>query len=308
MVRGMAFIVVLGMHRSGTSLCASVLQALGVDMAEAPGPGPANLRGHYERSRIVDLNDRVLAMFGRGWDSGGHVLAMPERWMEDARVGAVRAELAAYCRALLAGGGPVGFKDPRTIRLLPLWRTIFAELGVAPRFVYCVRDPAQVARSVATRDAFAAEQADYRWALYNAEMIAGIGADPVCIVPYESWFTAPAETAARLAVHGGLDTDPARCAAALADTLDPALRHDGPGAAPIASRRLHRLILRCVPQGAFDADLRAYAQAFGEFTRLAQPLLVGAEIARVSMIDQARVIGDLNALIERLRRDVRQAA
>ncbi len=46
-----AIVTVLGMHRSGTSLCANVLQVLGVDMAEGPGASPANQRGHWERAR-----------------------------------------------------------------------------------------------------------------------------------------------------------------------------------------------------------------------------------------------------------------
>ena len=48
-------VVVLGMHRSGTSLCAHVLSAMGIDMADELRAIPANAKGHWERWEIVEL-------------------------------------------------------------------------------------------------------------------------------------------------------------------------------------------------------------------------------------------------------------
>src|ERR1700730_15018756 len=66
-------VMVLGMHRSGTSLCSHVLSVLGVDMADRMFPrggetaGPDNPRGHWERWEIVDFHDRILAHFNRAY-------------------------------------------------------------------------------------------------------------------------------------------------------------------------------------------------------------------------------------------------
>jgi hypothetical protein len=66
-------VLVLGMHRSGTSLCSHLLSALGVDMADnIPGPGnaspaPDNPRGHWERWEIVEFHDRILGLFNRDY-------------------------------------------------------------------------------------------------------------------------------------------------------------------------------------------------------------------------------------------------
>jgi hypothetical protein len=63
--------MVLGMHRSGTSLCSHVLSALGLDMADnkAPpghdGPSEDNPLGHWERWEIVEFHDRILQFFNR---------------------------------------------------------------------------------------------------------------------------------------------------------------------------------------------------------------------------------------------------
>jgi hypothetical protein len=293
-------ITVLGMHRSGTSLCASVLQAMGVDMAEAAAPSPENQRGHWERPRINDLNESVFAVFGRGWRSAAHVLALPEHWLGDARVQAVRRELAAWIAPRLGGAFPFGFKDPRTSRLLPLWRQVFADLNVVPRFVYCVRDPAQVARSVAARDPFGRDQAEYRWLLYNAGGVAGVGDDPVCVVPYEAWFTDPVGVVCRLADFLGLPPLDAR---ALASVVDGALRHDAAGVAPARklAARLHQRLLDCAGEPRFSTDLCEFCGFVLEFEQLVQPLLVETEVLRASVADQNRVIGDLNGLVRQLR-------
>src|SRR5271163_4802889 len=110
-------VTVLGMHRSGTSLCANMLQMLGVDMAEASGASPANERGHWERARINDLNDQVFAAFGRRWAEAAHVLALPDGWLEDCRVQEVQAALVAWLAPQIGGSRVYGFKDPRTARL-----------------------------------------------------------------------------------------------------------------------------------------------------------------------------------------------
>jgi hypothetical protein len=293
-------VTVLGMHRSGTSLCANMLQMLGVDMADASGASPANERGHWERSRINDLNDLVFAAFGRRWVDASHVLALPDGWLEDARVQQVQAALVGWLAPRLGGGRAFGFKDPRTARLMPMWRQVYERLGAVPRYVFCVRDPAQVARSLSARDRMARGQAEYRWLVYNADAVAGVAGAPVCVVPYEDWFSRPVETARRLAAFVGMGEPDA---GQVHSVIDPDLRHDDEAAVPARAmaRRLHRQILRAVVAGRFDIDLPAFCTCVAEFEQLVQPLLVETEVLRVSVADQHRVIGDLNGLVRQLR-------
>jgi hypothetical protein len=288
------------MHRSGTSLCANILQAMGINMADDAGVGPSNPRGHWERTRINDLNDRVFAMFGRGWNTSAHVLAMPAQWLDDPRVAAVGRELVAW---LLPQWATVrfGFKDPRTARLLPLWRQVFAKLGATPRWVFCVRDPAQVARSVSKRDRMPPQQGAYRWQIYNADAVRGVDDDPVCIIPYEHWFTRPEETGARLAGFIGAAPPPT---ALLRHLIDPALRHDAIAApaAGVLGQTLYGHILASVQGGQFTAELRDYCTVMADFERAVQPLLTDMEVLRVSVIEQNRVIADLDGALRAARR------
>src|SRR5438132_13627300 len=82
-------VLVLGMHRSGTSLCSHLLSALGVDMTDKiPAPGntsltPENPRGHWERWEIVEFHDRILGLFNRDYRGRFHDLALPVAWWTD---------------------------------------------------------------------------------------------------------------------------------------------------------------------------------------------------------------------------------
>jgi hypothetical protein len=290
-------VTVLGMHRSGTSLCAHVLHAMGVDMADTPGASPDNAKGHWERARINDLNDEVLALFGRGWAQASHVLALPEHWASDPRVLTVQDRLVAYLRPLV--GGVFGFKDPRTARLMTMWRGVFRALGARPRFVFCVREPGQVVRSLRARDRMMEAQGEYRWLIYNADAVVGVGGDPACIVSYEDWFSRPVETGERLAAFVGCR---ALGEGELRALIDPELRHDGAQEAALGlAGRLYGLIRAGAGDGALSDAARALAGDVEAFTRVVQPLLVEAEISRASVARQNQVIADLNEALRQAR-------
>lgn len=62
-------LVVVGMHRSGTSALGYCLSRVGASLpVHLVGAGAANERGHWEPEKVIDLNDRYLAAAGSGWD------------------------------------------------------------------------------------------------------------------------------------------------------------------------------------------------------------------------------------------------
>ena len=65
-------VVVTGMHRSGTSLIASFLQALGVNLGDELIEADANNpHGYFEAKEVVRLHQQMLAQMTRGQE-GGH--------------------------------------------------------------------------------------------------------------------------------------------------------------------------------------------------------------------------------------------
>jgi hypothetical protein len=143
-------VVVLGMHRSGTSSVAGALVRLG---AAAPqhlmAPSADNQRGFWESPVIVGLNDAVLAAGGSDWKDW--------RRFDFTKIRKVEADaLRARAKEALAGEfGDVGFavvKDPRMCRLMPFWGSVFAEARWSVRALLPIRSPLEVGRSLYCRD------------------------------------------------------------------------------------------------------------------------------------------------------------
>src|SRR5439155_11899591 len=44
-------------------------------------------------------------------------------------------------------------KDPRICVLLPLWKKVFRDIGISPRYLVTLRSPWEIARSLESRDA-----------------------------------------------------------------------------------------------------------------------------------------------------------
>lgn len=156
-------VIVLGMHRSGTSLVAGSLQAAGVHLGEVNDEAPFNKKGNKEHTAVRNLNDRILAANGATWRSppSGQL-----NW-DDGQ----RAEARAIIQGFDDGPQPWGFKDPRTIWTIEGW------LGLVPhaRLVGVFRAPALSAQSLASRlgDLFVDfDQGLDLWARYNSELLA----------------------------------------------------------------------------------------------------------------------------------------
>jgi hypothetical protein len=143
-------VVVLGMHRSGTSSVAGTLVRLG---AAAPqhliAPNAANETGFWESSVIMDLNDAILAASGSDWKDWRRF--DPER-IDGVEARAFRARANA---ALAEEFGEVGLavmKDPRMCRLMPFWGPVLEEAKCSVRVLLPIRSPLEVAWSLNCRD------------------------------------------------------------------------------------------------------------------------------------------------------------
>ena len=163
-------LVVLGMHRSGTSAVAGCLQRLGVEFGPRLMPATAdNERGYYEHIDVVNLHDRLLMALDRGWDS---TTPWPAHWWEDeARTGRFRAELLALLERDYGSAPLWSIKDPRMCHLLPWWRPVWPLLDTVPIYLIVVRDPREVAASLARRAGKSPTKSHVLWAppLINAE-------------------------------------------------------------------------------------------------------------------------------------------
>jgi hypothetical protein len=148
-----ACIIVSGMHRSGTSATARVVNLLGADIARELMPAIAgnNDRGFWESKAVHDIHESLLEALGSAWDDP---FPLPDRWLEADASRKARHALAAAIATDFAGSRVFIVKDPRLARLLPLWLDLLDELGIEPLVVISVRNPLEVAASLQRRDRF----------------------------------------------------------------------------------------------------------------------------------------------------------
>lgn len=203
-------LVVLGMHRSGTSLLSNALHVLGVDMADTTDHvSVKNPGGFWERPELVAIQDEILEAIGRPIALPSHVLPFPAAWWRSKQVQALKPKLIAYVRQQLASSeNPWGFKDPRTCRLLPLWREVFRELNLEPIYVVALRRPAESSVSMSQKSAarrLSEATGELMWLSYNYDIARHVLLKSAAIViDYDEWFADPAGVGHRLAAGLGL--------------------------------------------------------------------------------------------------------
>jgi hypothetical protein len=138
------------MHRSGTSALAKMLSLLGCDLPATLIPaGPGNEVGHWESRAIALFNDQLLAAAGSAWDDW---LPVNPRFRDTPRWPDFLEKGRIVLRQEFADSPMFVLKDPRICRILPFWLEVLASEDVEPTIVIPVRNPIEVARSLAARD------------------------------------------------------------------------------------------------------------------------------------------------------------
>jgi hypothetical protein len=177
-------VVIIGMHRSGTSAVANAVARLGFalpDETDLITPGPYNERGYWESRRFVTYNDRILQYLGGTWSSPPNPLV---RWEDskspelvELKSGARDFSLREFTEAHMV------LKDPRLCLVLPLWRQVFDRPPVA---VLVLRDPLEVARSLEHRNDFPVSFGLALWRRYVQQSVAAVEGLPVFVADYQS--------------------------------------------------------------------------------------------------------------------------
>ncbi len=231
---------------------------------------------------------------------------MPVGWWMAPGIRAVRNEMITWLRSRIVSG-PIGIKDPRLAFMLPLWNEIYDVLGVEPRYIFCIRNPEQVARSLVKRDGMSQAEAEYRWLVYNVRAISGIAGQPVCVIPYEHWFETYDRCLMHLIQHLGLRWDPSDASLqALADNIvDPLLRHDTPGVRVQSFlRSLHGMIVNDASELKFGDTVRQTALNLSALERVTMPQFQQAAYRAAELQAQ---LSQRDATIAQLRKQLADA-
>jgi len=226
-----AAILVLGMHRSGTSALTWLLGRLGAalpgDAIEASGD---NARGYWESQALVTADDQLLRVVRSSW--------FDPRTLDFSRLSAdgLRSRKNRIREAIESAWGDaplLAIKDPRQCRCVPVIADVLGEMGIEPRALLMLRNPAEIARSLASRDGTTPAYAHLLWLRHMIDAERATRGLMRVVVDYDGMLDDWRGMIARIAPLAGRDgwQPDAADDAAINAFLDPGLRHHRAAAA-----------------------------------------------------------------------------
>lgn len=163
-------VIILGMHRSGTSVITQICQYMGAYLGKEKELMEAtqyNLSGFFENKEITYIDDEILRICGQEWYS-------LEPLMIDFNNPEI-TERMEYLESILSKmfemSDMIGVKDPRMALLLPFWEKIFNKLADEVIYVWEFRNPLEVAESLKRRDGFTKKHSLLLWMNYNLSIL-----------------------------------------------------------------------------------------------------------------------------------------
>ena len=221
-------VLVLGPHRSGTSVIARLIECLGARNSAHTIAGDANNpTGYFEDADINTFNDTVLLpRLGLQWHSIGFVDWSRLNKADRSRLG---LQALAIVRRNYPATQPLSvLKEPRIGVLLPFWLSVLGHAGFDVRIVCAVRDPVSIARSLAARDNFSITHGGMLYVTSWLSILPHIEYLPVALAEFDMVFTQPGKVlrsiAEKLRLPLPADLDE-RLHEFTSSHLDPALRH-----------------------------------------------------------------------------------
>ncbi|WP_106693091.1 sulfotransferase family protein [Paracoccus methylarcula] len=182
-------IMVLGMHRSGTSALAGTLGLLGCTLPKNLMRGnTSNELGHFEPQPLYNLHERLLDSACSHWADW---LPIGDSWFDSPCAQGFQDEITDLLQAEFGSARQFVVKDPRICRLVPIWKRALESLDISPRYIHTHRDPLEVAASLKKRDAIDTDLGLLIWLRHLLDAEAGTRGSPRSFVNYaallQSW-------------------------------------------------------------------------------------------------------------------------
>ena len=223
-VKNSKLVVVLGMHRSGTSAITRGLEVLGVNLGDNLYPAAIdNPKGFWEDNDFLGINEELLAHLDYSVDRLGLIdWQMPSTAIVESLELKAEKLVSERCKK----NALWGFKDPRTARLLPFWQAVFERVGCDVRYVIATRNPISIVESLYKRSGFEGGTTFYLWLEHLIPAISGTMNAKRVVVDYDQLLENPKLQLLRVAkVLGVTAPEPLALFAFESEFLDVGLRH-----------------------------------------------------------------------------------
>lgn len=319
-------VVILGMHRSGTSALTKMVSLLGCDLPKTiMDASPTNETGHWESNRIMELNDRLLESAGTSWNDW---VEFNTNWSESPKADSFRREAQAVLESEFGDSPLFVIKDPRICRMPTFWLSALEEFGARPLVILPLRNPLEVAASLQVRNGFEPALGHLLWLRHVLDAEHSTRGMPRYFTSYDrllaSWPSVAKDAEAALGLHWPRLAD---TAAAEIDTyLAKRLQHhkESPERVtenPLLSnwlRDAYRILSNWASNGeraedfgtldCIRAELNSAASAFSRLVLAGQKALASNSELQSNLEDAQRALAGANDEQSRLRAELEATA
>ena len=224
-------VVVLGMHRSGTSVMTRSLRSMGVDLGNdlMPPVLEENEKGYFEDNSINQINEMILRHFDMTWDS---LDVNPIKLLNGNYLFELRQKSIDLLKSKFNDSSVFGLKNPRIPLLLPFWQSIFKQMNLDVYYIIALRNPMSVASSLEKRNKFDPYKSYYLWFLNNVHSINNTRDKRRLVVDYDALMDHPDDQLLRMAKFLNLDINEIKKDQFIHEFMEGKLRHskfDGNG-------------------------------------------------------------------------------
>ena len=281
------------MHRSGTSAFTGLLESLGVNLGDSlMAAKPDNPLGFFENTFVVDTNEEALSLLGSAWDLP---FPFPDDWPHSLAQAGLDIRICDYLAQEITADQLYAFKDPRLSILLPLWQPCFAAAGIADHYAILVRNPLEIAQSLAARNGFTSNHSLALWLQYMLAAERHTRGRPRGFVDFEQLMATPDQCVEAMFRATGLAIPVTPGDGSAGAPIDAGMRHhDGAellqADCPALVQRAYQLFSQIAARGDTteqdQQDLDALAAEF----EASQALLYSADIT--AQVMQRRALPD----------------
>ena len=224
-------VIVLGMHRSGTSAFTAALQSIGVNLGKISDRStPENARGYFENEAIQNFNEMLLKECKASWNNPFLINITND---VDDKLDSYIDQALTILHEQFDDLTCWAMKDPRNCLLLPFWQKVIRKADIGEiYYIHTIRNPLEVSESLKSRHkknprALCGEQDQniLSWFIHHFLAIKCVDSDNNLVVAYEDLMQSPESTLLRVSRFIGLSPDESQIKRYVSDFLQSDLRH-----------------------------------------------------------------------------------
>lgn len=219
-------LLILGMHRSGTSAVTQLVHLMGAEVGNnlLPGHTEINRKGFWENREIIDVHDEILAKLDSAWFD---FRPLPKKWWLKDDIVPYHLKLIDILERDYSRYDLLVVKDPRICRMLPMWDIVLSNKA---RQIYClivIRHPEEVVGSLVKRDGFDPEFSAMLWLTYVFDAEYYSRGLPRAVVSYDAvlsnWMFEIKRISSEMDIRWPNSIEDVHTQ--ISEALDPSLRH-----------------------------------------------------------------------------------